>query len=154
MSIIPFDLALKSSFAPYGFLQFRLVLIMVVQANFFLRCIFYCLCVLGVTASAYANEWQQRTVPMVGVVDYMREVCVKFAAGDRVQYRFESGQDVQFDIHYHPEAGILFKERKDAVKQLSGEFTSDAAQLYCFTWKNKRELNSEWKITLNFLVLP
>jgi hypothetical protein len=120
--------------------------------RFFLRRTFYFFMLLGMPVIANANEWQQQAVPMVGVANYMREVCMKFDAGDVVQYRFESEHEVNFDIHYHPDSGTLFKERKDAVTQLAGEFTSEASQPYCFTWKNKSELDQEWNIALHYLV--
>lgn len=110
-------------------------------------------CAVGAFAANAADEWQQQAVPMVGVQNYMREQCIKFNSGDVVQYRFESEYEVNFDIHYHPDSGTLFKERKDAVKELSGEFTSEAAQAYCFTWRNKTEIDKEWEITLHYQVV-
>lgn len=127
---------------------------MAFRGNVFLGRALGFLSLLGVAATATAIEWEQRTVPMVGISDYMREVCVKFTAGDRVRYRFESDFPVNFDVHYHPEAGILFKTRKEAVTQIASEFTSESSQLYCFTWRNKREQGNEWKITLHFLITP
>ena len=131
-----------------------LVLIMKWQFSFFLRRIFYVVVLLGIAITAHADAWKQQVVPMVGVTNYAREACLKFKAGDKVQYRFESKHEVNFDIHYHPENETKFKERKDAVKQLAGEFTSEASQHYCFTWKNKHELDTEWSITLHYLAVP
>jgi hypothetical protein len=124
---------------------------MTTRFHFFLRRFFILSTLCSTTA--FASEWQQQTVPMVGVTNYMREACIKFTAGDVVQYRFESEHEVNFDIHYHPEGSTQFKERKNAVTKTTGEFSSEKTQPYCFTWKNKRELDKEWNITLHYLVV-
>lgn len=124
------------------------------QLTFFARRTFYSFALLGMSVITNAAEWQQQVVPMVGVTNYMREACIKFTAGDTVQYRFESEHEVNFDIHYHPDSGTQFKERKDAVMQIASEFKSETTQPYCFTWKNKHELDKEWSITLHYLVVP
>lgn len=107
---------------------------------------------LGTTTTAIAGEWQQQTIPMAGITNYMREFCIKFQQDDEVQYRFESEHPVNFDIHYHPDNGTQFKVRKDVVTQLTGKFSSEATQAYCFTWRNKHELDLDWNITLHYTV--
>jgi hypothetical protein len=124
------------------------------QLTFFARRALYIFMLLAMSVFTSAAEWQQQVVPMVGVINYMREACIKFTAGDTVQYRFESAHEVNFDIHYHPDSGTQFKERKDAVMQVAGEFNSEKTQPYCFTWKNKHELDKEWNITLQYVVVP
>ncbi|MGM8228519.1 hypothetical protein ACSV5M_18200 [Cellvibrio sp. ARAG 10.3] len=107
----------------------------------------------GTATIATANEWQQLSVPMVGVEHYTREVCLEFHAGDSVQYRFTSKHPVNFNIHYHPESGTEFKNRLETVQDVSDKFSVESTQPYCFTWSNKTEAGEEWDIKLEYLAL-
>jgi len=124
------------------------------QFRFFLYRFFCLFALLSITAIANANEWRQVTVPMIGVENYAREVCVEFQAGDRVQYRFDSEHMVNFNIHYHPDGGTSFKIRQDQITNTSSEFTSEVTQRYCFTWTNTEERGDEWDLFLHYLVTP
>ena len=102
--------------------------------------------------SASASDWQEREVLMYGALNYMQEVCIAFQKDDRVSYRMESAHEVYFDVHYHPEAGTQFKERLEAVTATEGQFISEAAQSYCFTWKNKAGIETDWTANLFYRV--
>lgn len=115
---------------------------------------------LAATSTFVANVacaedgWQESSIPMVAPKGYAREKCMKLNEGDQVHYRFSSINPLNFDIHYHPDTETLFKIKKENVSAFSGEFTSDAEQSYCFTWKNPREYAAAWDVKLEYRVLP
>ena len=111
--------------------------------------------VFSFSGAAQAEEgWEESSIPMVAAEGYAREKCMKLNEGDQVHYRFSSINPLNFDIHYHPDAEILFKIKKENVSEFSGEFTSDAEQHYCFTWKNPKAYAAAWDVMLEYRVLP
>ncbi len=126
---------------------------MTTTSNFFPHRFFYLFTLLSVTATTSANDWQQQTVPMVGVQNYFMERCIEFGAGKKIEFNFSSQQAVNFDVHYHPGNSIAFKIKKDNIRELSDAFTSEAASTYCFTWSNPVDVGSDWPIQLNYRVV-
>lgn len=63
------------------------------------------------------------------------EVCFKLAEGDRVDWRFESRQPVDFNFHYHDGATVLMPLVKNASFGDSGIFPAAVAQDYCAMWE-------------------
>lgn len=126
---------------------------MTTRFSFFPQRIFYLFTLLGAATVAHADEWQQQSVPMVGVQNYFMERCIEFGAGKKIEFSFSSQHAVNFDVHYHPGNSIAFKIKKDGISALSDEFTSDAASHYCFTWSNPVEVGSDWAIQLKYRVI-
>ena len=100
-----------------------------------------------------ATEWTEASIAMVGVKNYSMERCLKFEAGKKVEFSFNSQSPVNFDVHYHPGNTTLFKIKKENVSQLDGDFISEAEDHYCFTWVNPADLGSDWSIQLKYRVV-
>jgi hypothetical protein len=126
---------------------------MTTTSTFSLRRFLFLFTLSSAATFANANEWQQQTVPMVGVQNYFMERCIEFGAGKKVEFNFTSQHPVNFDVHYHPGNSIAFAIKKENIKELSDGFTSDAADHYCFTWANPVEVGSDWNIQLKYRVV-
>ena len=65
------------------------------------------------------------------------EICGKLPAGVKVNWRFEAGAPVDFNVHYHIGKDVAYPFKQSAV--LSGKDTLDAKieQDYCWMWSNK-----------------
>lgn len=126
---------------------------MTTRLRFFPPRFFYLLTLLSATSAVHADEWQNQRIPMVGVQNYFMERCIEFGAGKKVEFSFSSQHAVNFDVHYHPGNSIAFKIKKDNIKNLSDEFTSEAVSNYCFTWNNPADVGSDWNIQLKYRVV-
>jgi len=65
------------------------------------------------------------------------EVCGKLTSGMKVQWDFEAGTPVDFNLHYHVGKDVVFPSKQSAVS--GGKDTLDAKidQDYCWMWTNK-----------------
>ena len=64
------------------------------------------------------------------------EVCGKFEAGQRLDWSFEVGAPVDFNIHYHVGDKVEFPEKRSAIGSLGGVFVAPVTQHFCWMWKN------------------
>jgi len=65
----------------------------------------------------------------------IHEACFALAAGDRLDWRFESREPVDFNLHYHEGAAVLMPVTLLASYGSSGIFPVLAAQEYCAMWE-------------------
>ena len=71
-----------------------------------------------------------------GLAPYgIHEDCADLAAGDRLDYRFESTTPVKFNIHYHEGGMVLMPITRDDVTSDSGVFAPRIKQSYCLMWE-------------------
>jgi hypothetical protein len=59
------------------------------------------------------------------------ELCGKIPPGAKVQWRFESGRPLSFNIHYHDGPKVHYPARQDGVAQASGVLEVQAPQDHC-----------------------
>ena len=64
------------------------------------------------------------------------EVCGKFEQGQRLDWSFEAGAPVDFNIHYHVGERVEFPEKRSAVGSFGGVFVAPVTQHFCWMWKN------------------
>ena len=65
-----------------------------------------------------------------------QEVCLEMAALDEIQYRFEAGRPVEFDIHYHEGFTIHFVAELNGVTVNADKFVAEVGRSYCLRWAN------------------
>lgn len=77
-----------------------------------------------------------RTADALAIAPYaIHEVCFKLAEGDKVDWRFQSPQPVDFNFHYHEGAAVVLPLVKSASFGDSGIFPVRVSQEYCATWE-------------------
>lgn len=65
------------------------------------------------------------------------EVCGKLGRGETVQWSYESPTPLDFNIHYHQGANVVYPEKRDAAAQAGGTLVAPLAQDYCWMWTNR-----------------
>jgi hypothetical protein len=79
---------------------------------------------------------EAKTVAKQDIAPYgIHEDCADLAAGDRLDYRFESTTPVKFNIHYHEGGMVLMPITRDDVTSDSGVFAPRNQQSYCLMWE-------------------
>lgn len=77
-----------------------------------------------------------RTADSLAIAPYaIHEVCFKLADGDKVDWRFQSPQPVDFNFHYHEGAAVVLPLVRSASFGDSGIFPVRVPQEYCATWE-------------------
>lgn len=93
-------------------------------------------CALALASCATPDPDALRSADKVAISPYqMLEVCFKLAAGDKVDWRFESREPVDFNFHYHDGPMVVQPLVKLASFGDSGIFPVLVAQDYCATWE-------------------
>ena len=65
----------------------------------------------------------------------IHEACVKLAAGDRLEWRFESAAPVDFNLHYHDGPSVVLPVTRTASLGDTGVYSVTLAQDYCAMWE-------------------
>ena len=87
-------------------------------------------------ASGPATGPDARTVPKLDLAPYaVHEECVNLAAGDRLDWRFESSVPLAFNIHYHDAGRIVMPITRDDATSEAGVFAPRLKQDYCLMWE-------------------
>jgi hypothetical protein len=76
------------------------------------------------------------------------ELCGPLAKGQSVQWRFEAGAALDFNIHYHQGNDVIYPARASGVARSDGTLAVDVAQDYCWMWTNKSASAVELKVQL------
>ena len=77
------------------------------------------------------------------------ELCGALAKGQSVQWRFEAGAALDFNIHYHQGKDVTYPARATGAQRSEGTLAVDSAQEYCWMWTNKTGTAVELTVTLN-----
>jgi hypothetical protein len=79
---------------------------------------------------------EPHVVPRAVIAPYaMQEQCARLAAGDRLDYRYDSSAPVDFDIHYHEDNATLAPVVREQSTSDSGTFEAHVARDYCLLWQ-------------------
>ncbi|MEO8485467.1 MAG: hypothetical protein ABI585_03930 [Betaproteobacteria bacterium] len=90
----------------------------------------------GGCASAPPNPDAPHTAEAFGIAPYgIHETCFRLAAGDRLDWRFESNAAVEFNLHYHDGPIVVMPLTFIASTGASGIFPVTVAQDYCAMWE-------------------
>ena len=65
------------------------------------------------------------------------ELCGALAKGQSVQWTYEAGSPLDFNIHYHQGSDVVYPARASGAAHSEGTLAVDAAQEYCWMWTNK-----------------
>ena len=77
-----------------------------------------------------------RTVDRIVIAPYeMHEQCVRLAAGERLDYRYESSAPLDFDIHYRDGNAVLAPLVREQSTNDTGSFEAPVARDYCLKWE-------------------
>lgn len=91
---------------------------------------------LALAACATADPDAARSADALEIAPFgLHEACFKLADGDKVDWRFESRQPVDFNFHYHDGATVVMPLVKSASFGDSGIFPAAVAQDYCAMWE-------------------
>ncbi|HEX6137953.1 MAG TPA: hypothetical protein VF059_09855 [Casimicrobiaceae bacterium] len=79
---------------------------------------------------------EPRQVDRMVIAPYaMHEECAHLAAGERLDYRYESSAPLDFNIHYHEADAMLAPVVRERSTGDSGIFEARLAQDYCLMWQ-------------------
>ena len=109
-------------------------------------------CTLLVVACATAPSWE-RLPPSPLAIDVQTgkaaEECFQLAAGERVEYQFESSVPLDFNLHTHRGNEVVMPVRSERTRGHSGIFTSPQREDYCMMWTNRgavpARITGEWR---------
>jgi hypothetical protein len=96
---------------------------------------------LGVMAVACApTPALQRDTPRVAdrlaIAPYAAdEVCGDLAHGDRLDYRYEASEPIDFDLRYHEGGALVAPIVREHSTRDSGIFEARIAKRYCAHWQ-------------------
>ncbi|MDQ6618094.1 MAG: hypothetical protein M3Z31_00100 [Pseudomonadota bacterium] len=95
------------------------------------------LLVVGIAACAGPDPGAlPRVVDDYEVAPYgVLQDCVRLAAGDRLDYRFESSETVQFAIQYHQAGAVLAPIVREGTRGDGAVFAATDAREYCLVWE-------------------
>ena len=65
----------------------------------------------------------------------IHEACHRLAAGERLDWRYESRMPVHFNIHYHDGPSVVMPLSRDASLGDSGIYVATVAHDYCAMWE-------------------
>ena len=79
---------------------------------------------------------QPRVVDRVVIAPYdAHEQCMALAAGDRLDYRFDSSAPLDFDIRYRQANAVLSPIVREHSRSDSGIFEAHEPARYCLDWQ-------------------
>jgi hypothetical protein len=78
-----------------------------------------------------------------------RELCVALADKQKIEIEFQSGQPVEYDIHYHDGFTIRYPVRLTDVKTHADHFVAKSKRAYCLMWFNRglEETSLKYRVT-------
>jgi hypothetical protein len=65
----------------------------------------------------------------------IHEECVSLRPGERLEYRFESAEPVDFNIHYHEGNAVVTPLVREKSREDAGMYSVRIAQDYCLRWE-------------------
>ncbi len=73
----------------------------------------------------------------------IHERCFDLKAGDRVDYRFEAGVPLAFNLHFHRGREIVYGSEEVLRRQVDDTFSPDTNGRYCLMWTNPHERTAD-----------
>jgi hypothetical protein len=83
-------------------------------------------------AAASGDEW--RSVDAKLEPGKMHESCMSIEAGDKRRYQWKSDAPVDFNIHFHKGAEILYPVKSSGMRGDGGTFVAKESGGYCWMW--------------------
>lgn len=76
------------------------------------------------------------------------ELCGRLLKGQRVEWRFEAGAPLDFNIHHHVGKDVHYSDRRSALREAAGRLDVALEQDYCWMWSNKGTAGTLLKVRL------
>jgi hypothetical protein len=76
------------------------------------------------------------------------EACGKLPAGARVDWSFEAGAPMDFNIHFHEGKEVRFPAKASAIAKSAGTLDAQVEQDYCWMWTNTSAAEATLKLRL------
>ncbi|KAB7623959.1 hypothetical protein [Alkalilimnicola sp. S0819] len=109
-------------------------------------------CTLLPAAAAAETGRVEKAIPMEAHQGYFREECLELAAGQGLDYRFETPHRVDFNLHYHPpQGGMEYADRGVISGVHRGQLAAvQEAGVYCFMWTNTAAAEAAYRLELDY----
>jgi hypothetical protein len=65
----------------------------------------------------------------------IHEECLRLGPGDRVEFRFDSTEPVDFNVHYHEGKSVVMPLVREKSRGDAGIYVAQIAQDYCLMWE-------------------
>lgn len=95
--------------------------------------------VLSFEAAAQA----QSAKPVIIKPGKVFEKCLTLTPPQKIEYRFESGAKLDFNLHYHKGDQVYYPVKLDRTNGESGLYEAKAKEAYCLMWENKTSADIE-----------
>lgn len=79
------------------------------------------------------------------------ELCGKLEAGLKIDWRYQSTQALDFNIHFHEGKEVVVPVKHKAKAELQEQFEVKQTQGYCWMWTNKSKEKASLEIALERL---
>jgi hypothetical protein len=76
------------------------------------------------------------------------EACGKLPAGAKVEWSFEAGAPMDFNIHFHEGKEVRFPAQAKAIAKSAGTLDAQGEQDYCWMWTNTSKAEAVLKLQL------
>jgi hypothetical protein len=76
------------------------------------------------------------------------EVCGTLAKGSSVSWRFDAGERLDFNVHYHEGKAVHYPVKRAGVARAEGRLRPKIEQDYCWMWSNKSSRPAALKVQL------
>jgi hypothetical protein len=77
-----------------------------------------------------------KTVDGLVIAPYaLHEACMSMARGDKLDWRYESGAPIAFEVHYREGGAVLSPVVRDDSSGDSGTFEAREPRDYCVQWE-------------------
>jgi hypothetical protein len=76
------------------------------------------------------------------------EACGKLPARAEVEWSFEAGRPLDFNIHFHEGERVHYPARQNQVASASGKLVAKVEQDYCWMWTNKGSSEAALRVRL------
>ena len=76
------------------------------------------------------------------------EVCGKIPAGMKVNWEFEAGTPLDFNVHYHLGKEVMYPAKLTAVATAKDVLATTSEQDYCWMWTNKSAAAAKLSVRL------
>ncbi len=79
------------------------------------------------------------------------ELCGQLDAGLKIDWRYQSTQALDFNIHFHEGKDVVVPVKHKAKAELKEQFEVKQTQDYCWMWTNKTKEKASLEIALERL---
>jgi len=77
------------------------------------------------------------------------EICGLLSAGEQVEWAFEAGAPLDFNIHYHEGDEVVYPQQLAATAASVGVLEAPVDQAYCWMWSNAADQSVAFSLRLS-----